>query len=81
MNNDDGKTILELDNGWSINLLYVYTGINETKEYLIKHRHEGYNWNVDPIYAGVPLLGRCIRCRGNVPEELLGFLELLRWNV
>ena len=75
------RSIVRFDDGWVINLLEGSTMINDLKVYRIKHAHEGYDWNVDAVYAGAPLLGRCIRCRTKVPEKLLGFLELLRWDV
>lgn len=69
--NADGLDIIKLDGGWVINLYERSTTLQNFKEYRIRHTHEGYDWRVASI---------CLRCKAVVPEEILGFVELLRWE-
>ena len=78
----DGKNVLKLDGGWVINLLEGATTRYDISEYRLKHTHEGYNWSVNhSSYAPESeRVMRCLKCRAIVPEEALGFIELLRWE-
>ena len=57
--------------GWAIKL--------SEDRYRITHAHEGYDWGVDSSWRNGRTRG-CIHCGEEVPQEALGFLELLKWE-
>ena len=68
---------VELDGGW---LLSKYT--NYFNSWAVLHRHkEGLNLcskHTTHRRKGVFLL--CSKCKTEVPDEVMGFLELIKWE-
>ena len=72
--------------GWCIKMIY-YTPVQhrDIKQYYITHNHKGYSW---PVVANLrgnsdehrTISVRCAHCHEDVPNETLGFLELLKWE-
>ena len=69
--------------GWEIKVMEG--GWRNTKQYYIMHDHKGYSWPVVANLRGNSdkhrvISVKCSHCQAQVPEETLGFLELLKWE-
>lgn len=77
------ETLLKLDDGWSIKMLEGFTQWNDIKRYYGEryycvHSHNGYDYPTQDAFSRTVI--RCSQCNIAVPTEVLGFLELLRWE-
>ena len=78
----EAKTQVLLDvDGWRIKL--IEGGWKYSKQYYITHNHKGYSWPVSTYLNSDEhriIHVKCSHCHEQVPEETLGFLELLKWE-